>query len=61
MMAPIREPGLFKCAFGYVGVYDVDMLFKRGDKFANFGVGLPGDACGIDCGNLVGRPSNRAG
>lgn len=31
MMAPIREPGLFKCAFGYVGVYDVDMLFKRGD------------------------------
>lgn len=31
MMAPIREPGLFKCAFGYVGVYDVDMLFKKGD------------------------------
>lgn len=31
MMAPIREPGLFKCAFGYVGVYDMDMLFKKGD------------------------------
>lgn len=31
LMAPIREPGLFKCAFGYVGVYDVDMLFKKGD------------------------------
>lgn len=31
MMAPIRAPGLFKCAFGYVGVYDVDMLFKKGD------------------------------
>jgi len=31
MMAPIREPGLFQCAFGYVGVYDVDMLFKKGD------------------------------
>ena len=30
-MAPIREPGLFQCAFGYVGVYDVDMLFKKGD------------------------------
>ncbi|WP_282266579.1 S9 family peptidase [Stenotrophomonas sp. PS02298] len=31
MMAPIREPGLFQCAFGYVGVYDIDMLFKKGD------------------------------
>ncbi|WP_240790634.1 prolyl oligopeptidase family serine peptidase [Stenotrophomonas sp. TEPEL] len=31
LMAPIREPGLFKCAFGYVGVYDIDMLFKKGD------------------------------
>ena len=30
-MAPIREPGLFKCTFGYVGVYDIDMMFKRGD------------------------------
>ncbi|MFN4160601.1 MAG: alpha/beta hydrolase family protein [Stenotrophomonas sp.] len=31
LMAPIRAPGMFKCAFGYVGVYDVDMLFKKGD------------------------------
>lgn len=31
MMAPIRAPGMFKCAFGYVGVYDVDMMFKKGD------------------------------
>lgn len=31
MMAPIRAPGMFKCAFGYVGVYDVDMLFTKGD------------------------------
>lgn len=31
LMAPIREPGLFKCAFGYVGVYDVEMMFNRGD------------------------------
>ncbi|WP_028919596.1 S9 family peptidase [Pseudoxanthomonas suwonensis] len=31
LMAPIREPGLFQCAFGYVGVYDVDLLFKKGD------------------------------
>lgn len=31
LMAPIRAPGLFRCAFGYVGVYDIDMMFKRGD------------------------------
>ncbi|MEG1681301.1 MAG: prolyl oligopeptidase family serine peptidase, partial [Stenotrophomonas sp.] len=31
LMAPIREPGLFQCTFGYVGVYDIDMMFKRGD------------------------------
>ena len=31
LMAPIREPGLFQCAFGYVGVYDMDMMFKKGD------------------------------
>lgn len=31
LMAPIREPGLFKCTFGYVGVYDIDMMFKLGD------------------------------
>ncbi len=31
LMAPIRAPGLFKCTFGYVGVYDIDMMFKKGD------------------------------
>jgi len=31
LMAPIRAPGMFKCTFGYVGVYDVDMMFKKGD------------------------------
>src|SRR3546814_6546533 len=30
-MAPIRAPGLFKCAFGYVGVYDIEMMFELGD------------------------------
>ncbi len=31
LMAPIRAPGLFKCTFGYVGVYDVAMMFDKGD------------------------------
>jgi dipeptidyl aminopeptidase/acylaminoacyl peptidase len=31
LMAPAREPGLFKCAAGYVGVYDV-ASWRRGDN-----------------------------
>lgn len=31
LMAPIRAPGLYKCAFGYVGVYDMPMMFEKGD------------------------------
>ncbi|HET7563114.1 MAG TPA: S9 family peptidase [Rhodanobacteraceae bacterium] len=27
----IQEPDLYKCAIGYVGVYDLDMLYRRGD------------------------------
>src|SRR3546814_6418572 len=30
-MAPIRAPGLFTCAFGYVGVYDIEVMFDLGD------------------------------
>src|SRR3546814_3972578 len=32
LMAPIRAPGLFKCAFGYVGVYDIEMMFDRSEE-----------------------------
>ncbi len=31
LMAPIRAPGLFQCAVGYVGVYDMEMMFTKGD------------------------------
>ena len=31
LMAPAREPGLYQCAFGYVGVYDMAMMFDKGD------------------------------
>ena len=32
MMLPARAPGLFQCAIGYAGVYDLEMLYK--DKAA---------------------------
>jgi dipeptidyl aminopeptidase/acylaminoacyl peptidase len=31
LMAPIRTPGLFKCAIGYDGVYDLSMMYDKGD------------------------------
>ncbi|KUJ84310.1 hypothetical protein AVO43_00980 [Microbulbifer sp. ZGT114] len=31
LMNPIRYPDLYQCAVGYVGVYDLEMLYKRGD------------------------------
>jgi dipeptidyl aminopeptidase/acylaminoacyl peptidase len=31
LMGAAKEPTLYKCAVGYVGVYDLDMMFKRGD------------------------------
>jgi dipeptidyl aminopeptidase/acylaminoacyl peptidase len=31
LMAPARDPGLFKCAFGYVGVYDAQIQMAKSD------------------------------
>lgn len=31
MMAPAREPGLFSCAFGYVGAYDAQIQLTKSD------------------------------
>jgi len=31
LMNPIRYPELYKCAIGYVGVYDLEMMYKKGD------------------------------
>lgn len=27
----VKEPGLYKCAIGYVGVYDLPLMYRRGD------------------------------
>ena len=31
LMAPVRDPGMFKCAFGYVGVYDAQIQLTQSD------------------------------
>ena len=32
MMLPVREPAMFRCAVGYAGVYDLEMLVRDYDK-----------------------------
>lgn len=31
LMSAIRAPKLFKCAIGYAGIYDLSMMYKKGD------------------------------
>jgi dipeptidyl aminopeptidase/acylaminoacyl peptidase len=31
LMSPVREPSLYRCAVGYVGVYSLPMMFDKGD------------------------------
>ena len=31
MMTTIRAPGMFKCAVGYAGIYDLKMMYDKGD------------------------------
>lgn len=31
MMTPIRAPGMFRCAVGYAGIYDLSLMYKKGD------------------------------
>lgn len=38
LMSTIRAPGVFKCAVGYDGIYDLDMMYNKGDiKDTKFG------------------------
>jgi len=31
LMSVVKEPDLYKCAIGYVGIYDMDLMFEKGD------------------------------
>lgn len=49
LMGAAKEPGLYKCAVGYVGVYDLKMMHRRGDIPQNLsGVNFLKDALGVD-------------
>ena len=37
LMSSVKEPDLFKCAVGFAGIYDLTLLYKRGDIRKNWG------------------------
>lgn len=49
LMGVAKEPDLYKCAVGYVGVYDLNMLWGRGDiSQSSFGRDFLGETLGKD-------------
>ncbi|MCQ3829507.1 S9 family peptidase [Microbulbifer elongatus] len=49
LMNPIRYPELYQCAAGYVGVYDLELLYKKGDiRRRDRGVAFLGETIGQD-------------
>ncbi|QKX18743.1 S9 family peptidase [Microbulbifer sp. YPW1] len=49
LMNPIRYPELYQCAAGYVGVYDLELLYKEGDiRRRDRGIAYLSDTVGLD-------------
>jgi len=56
MMGVIREPDLYQCAIAYVGVYDLELMFKKGDiPTRDSGVVFLKEAVGEDKDDLRAR------
>ena len=60
LMTPIRAPGAFKCAIGYAGIYDLPMMYDKGDiKSRDSGVNYLTLAIGKDEAELVSNSPSR--
>lgn len=56
LMGGIREPDLYQCIVGYVGVYDLEMMFDTGDvSQRKSGINYLNDALGTDPASLRER------
>jgi acylaminoacyl-peptidase len=56
LMGVVKEPDLYQCAIGYVGVYDLPMMFEEGDIPSNeSGIAFLKDALGEDQMDLKAR------
>lgn len=62
MAGAVRDPDLYQCAVGYVGVYDLPLMFKKGDiPEAESGINYLKEALGTDSDDLKARsPSYNA-
>jgi dipeptidyl aminopeptidase/acylaminoacyl peptidase len=60
MMSVIRAPDLFKCAVGYAGVYDLAMMYDKGDtQESTFGVNYLHQAIGTDPAELAANSPDK--
>ncbi len=60
MMTVIRAPGLFKCAIGYAGIYDLAMMYDKGDiKDRKSGRNYLEQAIGKDPGELAANSPDK--
>jgi dipeptidyl aminopeptidase/acylaminoacyl peptidase len=58
LMGVVREPDLYKCAFGYVGVYDLPLMYGQGDiPESKWGTSYLRKALGTDEADLKRRSS----
>lgn len=63
LMGVAKEPGLYRCAAGYVGVYDLPLMFDKGDTrsldsgkaYLRQWIGEPGALAAVSPVNLAGR------
>ena len=56
MMGVVREPDLYQCAIAYVGVYDLELMFEKGDiPDSDAGVTFLKEAVGEDKNDLRSR------
>jgi dipeptidyl aminopeptidase/acylaminoacyl peptidase len=62
LMTPVRAPGMFKCAVAYDGVYDLNMMYNKGDiQEKKWGVGYLTRVIGRDAADLAANsPVNLA-
>lgn len=62
MMGAVREPGLYRCAIGHAGVYDLELLHSTGDiRFSRRGRNYLEEAIGSDRSVLRARsPAHNA-
>ncbi|ARD20445.1 alpha/beta hydrolase family protein [Shewanella japonica] len=60
LQSAIREPDMYQCAIGYVGVYDLPMMFDEGDiKTLNWGGSYLNKTLGTNPAELIAQSPSR--